>query len=121
MPGGLGFNVEVTGDEELRAKLDRFLATVGDMRLFAPYVVPLFIGWMRDVFTSEGGALGQQWAPLSPAYAAEKSRRFPGRSILIREGGLRQAASRPRREATPRTLTLWVDDPVASYHQDGTS
>jgi hypothetical protein len=55
------------------------------------------------------------------AYAAEKARTHPGRTILIREGNLRRAASEPRREATPRTLTLWIDDEnVAGYHQDGT-
>jgi hypothetical protein len=116
-----GFDVHVSGDEELRAKLEKVTALLADMRLFAPYVVPVFIGWMGAQFSSEGGWGGQQWAPLSPAYAAEKSRTHPGRSILIRDGGLRQAASRPRREATPRTLTLWIDDPVAAYHQEGTT
>lgn len=117
----IDFSVEVTGDEELRAKLEKFAALVSDMRLFSGAATGLFIGWMRDVFDTEGGALGTPWSPLSPAYAVEKSRKFPGKSILIREGTLRQAASRPRREATPRSLTFWIDDPVAGYHEDGTA
>jgi hypothetical protein len=83
-------------------------------------LVPIFIGWMGEQFASEGGWGGQTWAPLSPAYAVWKSQNYPGRSILIRDGTLRRAASSPRREATPRTLTLWIDDDVAGYHQDGT-
>jgi PAS domain-containing protein len=62
---------------------------------------------------------GQSWTPLSPAYAVEKARTDPGRSILIREGDMRRAASQPRRESTPRTLTLWIDDPKAPLHQEG--
>jgi hypothetical protein len=76
---------------------------------------------MGAQFETEGGWGGQTWAPLSPAYAVWKHQHFPGRTILIREGNLRRAASSPRREATPRTLTLWIDDETAAYHQDGTS
>jgi hypothetical protein len=112
--------VHVTGDEELRAKLEKFASLIGDMRLFGPSLVPIFIGWMRDVFASEGAWGGTPWAPLSPTYAAEKGKRYPGRSILIREGALRDAASRPMREVTPRTLTLWIDNDVAPFHQEGT-
>jgi hypothetical protein len=116
-----GFDVHLTGDEAFQAKLEKVSALLADMRLFMPYLVPVFIGWMRSAFESQGAWSGTPWAPLSPAYAAEKSHSHPGRSILIREGGLRQAASRPRREVTPRTLTLWIDDETAVWHQDGTS
>ncbi len=115
-----GFNVFVTGDESARRKLAQLELFLEDLRPFWPSLVPLFIGWMGAQFSSEGGWGGQQWAPLSPAYAAWKSAAFPGKSILIREGDLRRAASSPRREATSRTLTLWIDDDVAGFHQDGT-
>jgi hypothetical protein len=115
-----GFNIEVTGDEVLRAKLEKLGTLLSDFRLFAPLLVPVFIGWMGAQFSSEGGWGGQTWAPLSPGYAVEKARTHPGRTILIRDGGLRRAASSPRREVTPRTLTLWIDDAVAPFHQEGT-
>lgn len=114
------FTVRVAGDDEARRRLAQFELFLEDLRPFWPLLVPVFIGWMRDQFSSEGGWGGQQWAPLSPAYAVEKARTHPGRSILIREGDLRRAASEPRREATPRTLTLWIDDPKVDYHQEGT-
>lgn len=113
-------DIRVTGDDELRRKLEQLQLFLADLRPFWPLLVPVFIGWMRDQFSSEGGWGGHQWAPLSPAYAVEKARTHPGRTILIRDGDLRRAASQPRRETTPRTLTLWIDDPKAGYHQDGT-
>jgi hypothetical protein len=116
-----GFDVRVDGDEPLRRKLAFIRLQLDDLRGFWPLLVPVVHGWMSDQFASEGGWGGAPWAPLSPAYAAEKARRFPGRSILIREGTLRRAASEMRREVSPRTLTMWVDDPVAGYHQDGTT
>jgi hypothetical protein len=114
------FTIRVTGDEAFNRKLAQLQLFLNDLRTFWPLLVPVFIGWMGAQFSSEGGWGGQEWAPLSPAYAVWKSQHFPGKSILIREGALRRAASEPRREATPRTLTLWIDDPKVAYHQEGT-
>lgn len=112
--------VVVTGDEEFQRKVAQLQLFLQDLRTFWPLLVPVFVGWMGAQFSTEGGWGGQTWAPLSPNYAAWKSVHFPGRSILIRDGDLRRAASEPRREVTPTTLSLWIDDPVATYHQDGT-
>lgn len=114
------FDVHVTGDEEYRRKLAQLELFISDLRTFWPMLVPVVGGWMRDQFESEGAWGGAEWAPLSPSYALEKARSHPGRTILIRDGTLRRAASEMRREVTPRTLTMWVDDPVASFHQSGT-
>lgn len=115
------FTVHVTGDEEYERKVAQLQLFLSDLRTFWPLLVPVFVGWMGAQFATEGGWGGQQWTPLSPAYAAEKAHTHPGRSILIRDGAMRRAASQPRREATPRTLTLWIDDPKAGYHQEGTA
>lgn len=112
--------VRVTGDDAYKRKLAQLELFLEDLRPFWPLLVPVFIGWMGAQFASEGGWGGQQWAPLSPQYALWKSRHYPGRSILIREGAMRRAASEPRREPTPRTLILWIDDPKAPLHQEGT-
>ena len=119
MPGG--FTVRLSGDAEYEHKLEQLRLHLADLRGFCPLLVPLVHGWMGDMFRTEGEAgLGRRWEPLSPAYAAEKARRFPGRTILIREGGLRQAASRTRRDATPRTLTMTIESVMAPLHQEGT-
>lgn len=114
------FTVRLTGDLEYDRKLQRLQLFLNDLRTFWPLLVPVFIGWMGAQFTTEGGWGGQAWASLSPQYATWKAANYPGRTILIRDGAMRRAASEPRREATPRTLTLWIDDPKAPLHQEGT-
>lgn len=112
--------VRIEGDDAFERKVKQLGLFFDDLRTFWPLLVPVFIGWMGAQFATEGGWGGQAWAPLSPQYALWKSTHYPGRTILIRDGVLRRAASEPRREATPRTLTLWIDDDVAAYHQEGT-
>lgn len=112
--------VHVTGDDAYRKKLAQLELFLEDLRPFWPLLVPVFIGWMGAQFSSEGGWGGEAWAPLSPQYAVWKSQHYPGRTILIREGAMRRSSSQPRREATPRTLTLWIDDPKAPLHEEGT-
>lgn len=112
--------IELRGFDELERSLRGFAATLIDLRPFWPLVVPMFVRWMGDQFSSEGGWGGHTWTPLSAEYAAEKAARYPGRSILIATGALRGAASRPQRTATPSSLTLTITDPKVGYHQDGT-
>lgn len=117
-----GMTMGVTVDDAAALRqLEELQVALRDLRGFWPLLVPLFIGWMGATFATEGRAFESGWAPLSPAYALEKQRTHPGRSILIRDGTLRQAASRPSRVATARTLTLRIDDPVAQFHQEGTA
>jgi hypothetical protein len=98
----------------------RFAAFLGDLRSFWPLVVPLFIGWMREQFSTEGAFGGQPWTPLSPDYAAAKAVQYPGKGILVASGKMKKAASMPRRIVTPRTLTLSIDSDYLQYHQEGT-
>lgn len=114
-------SIRLTGDEALDRKLDQLQLFLNDLRPFWPMLVPVFIGWMGAQFQTEGGWGGAAWAPLSPQYAVWKAMHHPGRTILIRDGDMRRAASEPRRTATPRTFTLWIDDPKAPIHQEGNS
>lgn len=113
------FRIDVDS-AEAEAQLRRIALFMLDLRPFWPLVVPLFIGWMREQFESEGAFGGDGWAPLSPLYSAWKSLHFPGKSILQADGELRAAASRPERNATPRELMLRIVDPKVGYHQEGT-
>jgi hypothetical protein len=114
-----GFDVRVTGAEAYQRKLEQFRLHLSDLRGYWPLLVPVVHSWSKQQFESEGEWGGQQWAPLSPQYAAEKAQSHPGRSILIRDGDMRRAASQMRREQTPRTLVMWIDDPKAPLHQEG--
>jgi len=114
-----GFDVTVTGDEAYVRKLEQLQLHLADLRNFWGLLVPLVHSWTAAQFDTSGSWGGEIWEPLSPTYAAWKAQHYPGKSILIREGTLRRAASEMRREQTPRTLVMWIDDPVAGYHQEG--
>jgi hypothetical protein len=122
------WDIDLEGDEQARRNLQRLLLALTDLRPFWPMIVPIFVGWMRRQFDTQGSFGGAPWAPLSPAYAAWKSLHYPGRGILYAEGDLRMAASKPRRTVTPRALTLTIDwaaekgQPVdLAWHQAGTA
>lgn len=117
--GGVPFTIDYD-DEDAQKHIRRVAALLIDLRPFWPKVVPIFIGWMRAQFETEGEFAGNHWAPLSPAYAAYKAIRFPGKGILIAHGDLRKAASNPRRNASRQSLTLTIVDPKIQYHQEGT-
>lgn len=123
--------ITVTGDRFSEEQIRRLTLQLIDLRGFWPMVVPVFVGWMRQQFDTAGAFAGRPWAPLSPTYASWKARHAPGKGLLVFAGGIRQAASRPERTATPRSLTLTIDDskwghgpkkkpgPVLEYHQEG--
>lgn len=114
-----GFQFRLDLDAEQR-RIQRLALFLQDLRSFWPTVVPLVTGWWRSQFESEGQFAGRPWAPLSPAYANWKAAAYPGKGILQAAGALRQAASRPERDAQPRSLTLTITDDKLPYHQTGT-
>lgn len=123
MPLDLDYN-----DGGNREKLQWVIAQLLDLRPFWPKVVTLAIEWWGAMFDTAGAFAGRPWAPLSPAYAAWKAIRYPGRGILVAERDLRQAASLPDRLATPTSLTLTIPwarlkgEPVElAWHQLGTT
>lgn len=101
---------ELAGLDEAERRVVILRSALRDLRPFWPRLVPVFVRWMREQFESEGAWGGETWAPLSPAYAARKARRYPGKRILVATGDLRKAASTPRRLVTASTLTLIIDD-----------
>ena len=114
-------------DEEFRKATERFGVHLSDLRPFWSAVVPLFIGWMRAQFLTEGAFGGQPWAALSQDYAERKAIARPGAGILVYDGDLRKAASHPKRIQTKDELQLsipWAEvkgKPVdLDWHQEGT-
>lgn len=106
--------------------LARFLA---DLRTFWPILTRRVIAWIGEEFDTEGESWAGPWVPLSEAYAEWKSDNFPGKGILSMYGDLRRAATSPRREVTPVSLSLTIEgythretgraiDPA--WFQDGT-
>lgn len=114
------YRLYAKGLDEYERKLAQLATAILDLRPFWPRVVPLFIGWMREQFTSEGEWGGDPWEPLTETYAARKEREFPGKGILVATSDLRKAASTPARTAFPNALILTIVDPKVEYHQEGT-
>lgn len=119
--------VSVHGDRDADREIRRIALFLSDLRPFWPRLTRLFVGWMRLQFESEGAfwSSGRRWAPLSPGYARRKRILWGERPILQASGQARGAASRPKRSAGPRSLTLTIDDsgphhgPVLQHHQEG--
>lgn len=114
------WHVEIEGLTDGERDAARLAVMLSDLRPWWPLLVPMFVGWMREQFDTEGAFGGASWAPLSPNYAAYKAQRYPGKGILIAEGDLRRSASNPTREMRPLSLTLIIDSEVAGFHQEGT-
>ncbi|HLE98976.1 MAG TPA: hypothetical protein VI540_03690 [Gaiellaceae bacterium] len=112
--------IRVDSDDADRdlARLALFLT---DLRSFWPKVVPLFVGWMRQQFETEGSFGSGGWAPLAFSTVDRKARLGLRPQILQATGAMKQAASRPSRRATAKSLTLQIDDPKLQHHQSGTA
>ena len=112
--------VEIIGDEEADRKLRQLGSALVDLRPFWRELIPIWGRWMWLHFRSEGGWGGAGWAPLSPGYAVENARRFPGRPILQATQQLMHASQAPRIAASPQSLTLTSSDRTVDWHQHGT-
>lgn len=118
--------VVVTGLSDVERRLVKLAQGITNLRRFWPRVARLHRQWMIEQFATEGGFGGDAWEQLSDAYAAWKSEKYPNKGILQATGDLRRAALAPKRIATPKTLTLLVQEdgrhhePVIDYHQEGT-
>lgn len=112
--------VSVDSDDAER-QLRQLALFLSDLRSFWPKVVPLATSWFRRQFDTEGGFGGQGWAPLAFSTVQRKAALGLRPQILQATGAMKQAASRPSRTATARSLTLTINDPKLGYHQEGTS
>ena len=68
----------------------------------------------NDVFQSEGRAIGEQWQPLTPSYAAQKARKYPGKGILEASGHMRQSF---KSLFKPDMAAVWNTASYFKYHQ----
>jgi phage gpG-like protein len=68
----------------------------------------------NDVFETRGRAIGESWAPLSPAYAARKASRYPGKGILEATGKMRRSF---QTRATADMGVVWNTAAYFPYHQ----
>ena len=110
--------VTVTGIDTTNERLSALGASFRDFtEALALLGRQLIMFYSSTVFTSEGQALGQKWAPLAASTQAYKDAHWEGRGILQRTGALQHAFYATN---TADTLTVGNNASYFSYHQLGT-
>lgn len=124
----VSFNV--TGTNEVIHDLTRFRQNVSRARPVFAAMAEHVAGMQRDQFATEGRHYGPGWALLSPKYEAWKSKRRPGRKILVFDGDLKAAAAPDQARGfdiyrvSDKGMEVGVSyakTPHARYHQEGTT
>jgi len=113
--------------QRLSVAFERAGEVVGDFgaNVF-PLLVPVFEDELGRQFAAEGGGPSGPWAPLSEAYEAWKTDRFPGQPILVATGALREAltdsvSQQAWREWSASAFSFGTAGvEYASFHQTGT-
>jgi phage gpG-like protein len=78
--------------------------------------------WLTSQFEAEGRGEHGKWAQLSPAYAAWKEKKYPGKKLLERTGKMKDDLLNEDNKGivTPRTLEYGTGAFYAIFHQTGT-
>lgn len=115
MADSLDMKLEVEGAEQVKKMLTDLGLSVRDLKGAMTDVgdrAKKYFG--GQVFASRGGVLGQPWPRLSPAYAAQKAKRYPGRPVLVRTGVMQRSfVSR----ASTMSVEITNTAPWFKYHQ----
>lgn len=109
----------IENDAKFRAAIKKAGDSVSDLRFAYAEIAR---DWMRSnkaQFTLKGSGL---YPPLSPAYAARKRIKFPGASILVATGRLRDSVTvRGHRDnivqVGKKTLVMGSRTPYGIFHQ----
>lgn len=81
------FTIEVTGVQNLQAKLGRLERTLMDWSDAMASIGKAYKAYYSSVpFASRGTIYGGKWPDLNPTYKSWKARKFPGRPMLVRTG-----------------------------------
>lgn len=117
----VSLRIEVAGEVQLHRAITRFTAGVSDLSPLWPDVLTEFRSIEAEQFDTRGHG---EWAPLSPTYASWKARNYPGRSLLVREGELRDSLTSDKGadvKMAPLELRIGTRVKHAGFHQLGTS
>lgn len=125
MPRTLDIDVRVhPGGEVFARRFTRFVSELTDLSDLWELMARDLEATVADAFRTEGASGGSAWQPLSPRYAAWKSKRYPGRGILERTRALMESFRKGRAghmlRIAPRTLVWGSSVDYGRYHQSGT-
>lgn len=121
----LNFTFEVDGVKQIDVALGAMAAAVNDLGFLWPVIRTFLLPGFKKQFDSEGRAGSGGWARLAMAYAAWKSRRFPGKKILERTGRLRASLTKSSHpdfifKKSKLSMVIGTKVPYARFHQRGT-
>ena len=109
----LSFQIE--GSVELSRNLTELDANMRDwsdaFKATGEYLKGFFEG---EVFDSEGSVFGEPWQALSPAYAIQKEKKYPGKGILEASGTMR---GNFRTDQAATYVRVFNPTPYFVYHQ----
>lgn len=111
------------GDTQVNRTLADLADNVEDAREAWEVIADRFQRAERRQFQSQGGYGSGGWDPLSPRYAAWKSRVRPGAPILVFDGDLKRSLTeRPFgvEIIEPAFMVIGSDVEYGAYHQHGT-
>ncbi len=105
----------IEGETQLVRRLEKITASTKEatpaFQQASDYLKRVF---SQDVFASNGGAIGETWAPLKPKYLAQKvSQGYPA-DILVRTGAMKNAFMSLVKSDS---ATIWNGMQYFKYHQ----
>lgn len=110
--------VKVTGLDNAQARLTKLGASFHDFTATLTGLgEKMIMFFSQNVFLSQGGALGERWAPLADSTEAQKNKKWPGRGMLVRTGTMQDSFYS---DVTPDTLFISNRASYFPFQQLGT-
>lgn len=120
--GWVDIGFDVMGEQQVARTFQLAEDLSHDMREPLSDLMDQIVESVRAQFDTEGAAAhGDVWHPLSDEYGQWKAEHYPGRPILVRDGGMKGAMLN-KQSAVHVGLTEAVYQPInsiAGYHQQG--
>ena len=105
----------IEGERQLARQLNGISADMADLRVpFKSVAKKLKTVYEDDVFRTEGGAIRERWARLSPATIARKARSGGANAILIDTGKMKKSF---RAKSGKDYAVIWNPTSYFAYHQ----
>lgn len=124
----VSFKLEVAGAKQLDFRLGLLRTNVTNLSDLWPDVDELLRGMEEEQFRTQGARGGKEWVKLSDnpkgkGYATWKTRHYPNRPILVREGHLKKSLTQPGGDHVfipgRMGMSFGTTVPYGLFHQTG--
>lgn len=108
-------NIHIKGVDTVQKKLQKLNRILGDLSPELTEAGEEMVRFFRiDVFETTGGALDENWKPLSYRYLRSKQEEYPGKGILEATGKMRKSFKLSVNRFEGKVANT---APYAKYHQ----